>query len=77
MGCLLQFLQLHFGFLQSANFGSTTAALDRATVPQIGLNNSSIYFVEHIRWKIFLSILNKSNESITLGLDSIDMFVPF
>ena len=42
----------------------------------MGLNNYSIHFVEYVRWKIFLRILNKSKGSISLGLDSIDMLVP-
>ena len=37
----------------------------------MGLNNSSIHFVEYMRWKIFLRILNKSKGSISLGIDSI------
>ena len=77
MGYLLQFLQLCFGFFQNTTFGFNTAAPDGATVTQTRLNNSSIHFVEHIRWKIFLSMLNKSKGSIGLGLDSFNMFVPF
>ena len=76
MGYLLQFLQLYFRFLQSATIGFTTAVLDGATGTQMGLNNSSMHFVEHIRWKLFHSILNTSKGKISLGLDSVDMFVP-
>ena len=77
MGYLLLILQLCFlDFLQSANFGFITTP-NGATVTQMGLNNTSIHFVEHFRWKIISSILNKSKGSINLGLNSIDMFVPF
>ena len=77
MGCLLKFLLLYFGFLQSANFGFTTAAKDRAAVTQMGLDDSSIFLVEHTRWNIFLSILNKSKGSISLGHISVHMLAPF
>ena len=63
-------------FLQTASVEFTTAAPDGGTVTQMGLDNSSIHFVERIRWKIVLGTLNKSEGSISLGLDSIDMFLP-
>ena len=63
-------------FLQDVNFKFTTAAPNRATVTQLGLHNPSVHFVEYIRWEVLLRILNKSKGSISLGLDSIDMFVP-
>ena len=63
-------------FLQDDKLCFTTAAPNGTTVAQMGLNNPSIHFVEYVRWKIFLRILNKSKGSISLGLDSIDMLVP-
>ena len=63
-------------FLQDVKLCFTTAAPNGTTVAQMGLNNPSIHFVEYVRWKIFLRILNKSKGSISLGLDSIDMLVP-
>ena len=63
-------------FLQDVKLCYTTAASNGTTVAQMGLNNPSIHFVEYVRWKIFLRILNKSKGSISLGLDSIDMLVP-
>ena len=53
-------------FWQSASFGFTKAALDGAAVTQVGLNNSFIRFVKHIRWKVFLGMLYKSKASISL-----------
>ena len=61
--------------MQDVNFLFTTAAPDGTTVTQMGLNNSSVHFIEYDRWKTFLRI-NKSKGSINFGLDSTDMFVP-
>ena len=66
---------LFLDFLRDVNFLFTTAAPYRATVTQMGLQNSSIHFVECVRWKIFLRMLNKFKGSIRIGLDSIDKFV--
>ena len=64
-------------FLQNVNFQFAKAGPHGATVTPMGLNTSSIHFVEHIRCKIFLRIVNKSKGSISLGLYSVNMFVPF
>ena len=40
----------------------------------MGLNNSSVHFVEYVRWKLVLRILNMFKGSISLGLDSLGHF---
>ena len=44
-----------------------SAAQKRATVTQLGLDNPSVHFVEHIRWKIFLRIIYKFKGSMSPG----------
>ena len=66
MSYLLQFLQLYFGFLQSANFGFTTTAPNGAILTQIGLSNSSIHLLSTSDGRYFLAYLISLRDRLSL-----------